>query len=83
MTGTIILRSSYADLYVDRVTGDVLKRDYAAMGGSDEWDDVQRFDPTTFPADSETDVLLVGFWDDKGVYLEPQLDAIERDYNTA
>lgn len=73
---TFIVRSSYADIYVDRATGNVTKRDYAAMGGTDEWDDVQRFDPSTLPADeTETDCLLVGFWNGAGEYVPPHSEA--------
>jgi hypothetical protein len=69
---TFIIRSSYADITIDRETGRVLERDYAAMGGKDEWDDVERFDPATLPADEdETDCLLVGFWNGKGTYVGP------------
>jgi hypothetical protein len=71
MTDTIILRSSYADLTVDRKTGTIIECDYEAMGGSNEWDNV-RFDPATLPPDEdETDVLAVGYWN--GKRYEPPL----------
>lgn len=69
---TLILRSTYADIYVERETGAIIRIDYAAMGGTNEWDDVARFDPATFPADeNETDVMLVGGWGATG-YFAPQ-----------
>jgi hypothetical protein len=65
-----IVRSSYADIYCDRTTGAIIKIDYEAMGGRDEWDDVDRFDPRTFEG-TEDDSLRVGFWTKDGNYAAP------------
>jgi hypothetical protein len=70
----LILRSSYADIHVNRETGNIIKIDYAAMGGKDEWDDVVRFDPDTFPKSrgiGDADVLRVGFWTKDGKHITP------------
>lgn len=69
MTKEIILRSSYADITVERQTGKILNIDYS-MGGTDQWDDVERFDPVTLPDEPETDVLHVGFYLKGGAYVE-------------
>jgi hypothetical protein len=68
----ITLRSSYADIYVKREDGSILFIDYESMGGSNEWDDVDRFDPDTLPDEEETDVLLVAFWNKEGKRFEPE-----------
>lgn len=65
-----ILRSSYADITVERETGAVITIDYAAMGGTNEWDDVARFDPETLSGD-EMDVLDAGFWTKGGEHVPP------------
>lgn len=74
MSSEIILRSSYANVYCDKATGNIIRIDYEAMGGVNEWDDVERFDPTTFPDESETDILSIGGWNRDGVYFEPVID---------
>lgn len=69
------IRSSYADIEVRRETGEIIEIDYAAMGGKNEWDDVDRFDPATFPAgESENDCLRTGFWTKKGDYVAPMTE---------
>lgn len=66
----MIVRSSHADLYIDPLSGAIQKIDYAAMGGKDAWDDVERFDPMTLGGD-EIDCLLTGFWTKDGKYVPP------------
>lgn len=66
------VRSSYADIKVHRATGEIIEINYAAMGGKDEWEDVDHFDPATFPAgESENDCLRTGFWTKSGKYVAP------------
>lgn len=57
-----IVRSSYADIHVDRSTGRVLSIDYEAMGGTDQWDDVDMFDPSRLTdPNGEDDCLNLRF----------------------
>jgi len=73
MSGQFIVRSSYADIYVDPQTGAIQSIDYAAMGGSDEWDDVEMFDPTTLTnPNGEADCLDTRFKLKSGEWIESE-----------
>lgn len=66
----IILRSSSADITADRETGNIISVDYESLGGTNEWEDVERFDPATFTDEPEMDVLEIGFWTKRGNYFK-------------
>ncbi len=69
----IIIHSTYADITIDRYTGEIKKINYKEMGGKDEWNDTERFDPLTFDSSDEIDCLDVGYWNKNGHY-EPALE---------
>lgn len=79
----IILRSSYADIYVEKETGNIIRIDYESMGGSNEWDDVASFDPKTLDDRGlgEMDVLYAGFTTNKGKYIPPALFSANKEHD--
>ena len=70
---TCLVLSSYADITVNRETGEIIKIDYEACGGEDEWDDLKKFNPETLTHE-EMDVLNTGFWTKDGNYNAPVQD---------
>lgn len=75
---TFIVRGSHGNITVDRTTGMVIHYDQLCRCG-DDYDHIVRFDPTDIAREggTETDILALGFWTDKGDYAPALTQRIE------
>lgn len=75
--GQFIVTGSYGELLVDSISGVVLQH-YNEPGEVVEYADIELFDVSEFRSTygevHDTDILLIGYWDNVGVYTPPDED---------
>ena len=79
MRRTVTIRGSYGNLIAHAATGLVIGGNSGEFHWdgevSEEYADIVRFDPSCLLRETadhgETDILMVGYWTNEGVYIEP------------